>query len=104
MSQPEAANSGGYDTRNDALDRCDCGHLRGHHNTYRDNVYYLAHTRCNFKGCGCPKFLVGPVLEVLHACPPGDSGIMPCCGRTPFEIPRTDRLTTDKGAVTCGRN
>ena len=41
--------------------RCDCGHLVGHHNEYRHNIYYRAHTRCMFGGCGCPKFIaVGP--------------------------------------------
>lgn len=39
----------------------------------------------------------GPV----HACPPDGSGIMPCCGRTPFEVPRTDRMTSDPALVTC---
>jgi hypothetical protein len=29
---------------------------------------------------------------------------MPCCGRTPFEVPRTDRMTTDADAVTCKPN
>lgn len=29
--------------------------------------------------------------SVVHACPPGDEGITPCCGRTPFELPRGPR-------------
>lgn len=37
-----------------------------------------------------------------HQCPPEGSGIMPCCGRTPFEVPRTDRMTLDSDSVTCG--
>jgi hypothetical protein len=37
----------------------------------------------------------------VHACPPGDTGIMPCCGKTPFEVPRSDRMATDPGLVTC---
>lgn len=26
---------------------------------------------------------------------------MPCCGRTPFEVPRDDRMTLDESLVTC---
>lgn len=26
---------------------------------------------------------------------------MPCCQRTPFEVPRTDRMATDVDLVTC---
>lgn len=39
--------------------------------------------------------------EVTHRCPPTGSGIMPCCGRAPFEVPRTDRMTLDPSLVTC---
>jgi hypothetical protein len=39
--------------------------------------------------------------EITHACPPGDAACTPCCGRTPFELPRTDRLTLDPTLVTC---
>ncbi|MDX2954571.1 hypothetical protein [Streptomyces caniscabiei] len=39
--------------------------------------------------------------ETVHACPPDGSGLTPCCGRTPFELPRTDRMTRDPAAVTC---
>lgn len=42
-----------------------------------------------------------PPTEVTHACPPGDAACTPCCGRTPFELPRTDRLTLDPSLVTC---
>ena len=41
--------------------------------------------------------------EVTHACPPGDAAVTPCCGRTPFELPRTDRMTLDPTLVTCAR-
>jgi hypothetical protein len=37
----------------------------------------------------------------VHRCPPGGSGIMPCCGRTPFEVPLHDRITLDPVEVTC---
>jgi len=39
--------------------------------------------------------------EVVHACPAKGAGVMPCCGRTPFEVPSTDRITSEPGNVTC---
>jgi hypothetical protein len=39
---------------------------------------------------------------VTHRCPPGDSGTMPCCGLTPFEVPASDRISEDQRMVTCG--
>jgi hypothetical protein len=39
--------------------------------------------------------------EVFHACPPENSGLTPCCGRSPLELPRDDRLTTTPSEVTC---
>ena len=42
------------------------------------------------------------VAEVTHQCPPdGGGGLMPCCGLTPFEAPKTDRMTLEPGLVTC---
>lgn len=38
--------------------------------------------------------------ETVHGCPPDDSGLTPCCGRTPFELPRTDRISSEV-PVTC---
>ncbi|MDX2846434.1 hypothetical protein PV377_47335 [Streptomyces ipomoeae] len=37
----------------------------------------------------------------VHACPVDGTGITGCCGRVPFELPRTDRMTRDPDAVTC---
>lgn len=45
--------------------------------------------------------LDGAKETVVHACPPDDSGLMPCCKRPPFEARRTDRMTTDPTQVTC---
>jgi hypothetical protein len=39
--------------------------------------------------------------ELTHACPPDGSGLMPCCGRTPFEVSSMDRLTIEDRLVTC---
>lgn len=40
-------------------------------------------------------------LETVHFCPPPGSSELPCCGRTPFDLLRTDRMTLDPGLVTC---
>lgn len=42
----------------------------------------------------------GPLPDV-HLCPTGDDGVFQCCGRTPFEVPRTDRVTVDPEFVVC---
>lgn len=39
--------------------------------------------------------------ENVHACPPTGTTVMPCCGRTPLEVPRTDRMTAHRDQVTC---
>lgn len=50
-----------------------------------------------------PDGRVGVLQPPVHACPgAGDGGIMPCCGRTPFEVPRTHRMTATE-TVTCGQ-
>ncbi|MGN7139049.1 hypothetical protein [Streptomyces pseudogriseolus] len=38
--------------------------------------------------------------EVVHGCPPVGSGLTPCCGRTPSELPRTDRISSE-APITC---
>ncbi len=42
-------------------------------------------------------------MTITHACPPDGSGIMECCGRTPFEVSMSDRMTEDSVLVTCGK-
>ena len=39
--------------------------------------------------------------EVIHRCPPLDSGIMPCCGKAPFDVSPKDRMTVLDPFVTC---
>lgn len=39
------------------------------------------------------------MTAVVHACPPG--GRTPCCGKTVWELPLTDRITADSKYVTC---
>ncbi|MCX4885909.1 hypothetical protein [Streptomyces sp. NBC_00847] len=38
--------------------------------------------------------------EIVHGCPPDGSGLTPCCGRTPFELPLGDRISSE-APVTC---
>lgn len=38
---------------------------------------------------------------VLHLAPPKGTGLMPCCGKTPFEVPHADRMTVHRDQVTC---
>lgn len=40
------------------------------------------------------------VVPLVHACPAEGSGVMACCGKTPFEVPRSDRMTSNE-EVTC---
>jgi hypothetical protein len=42
------------------------------------------------------------VAEITHRAPIA-GGTTPCCGATPFELGRFDRLTSDDSAVTCGQ-
>ncbi|MER8002971.1 hypothetical protein [Streptomyces sp. NPDC095613] len=39
---------------------------------------------------------------VVHGCPPDGSGLTPCCGRTPFELPRGDRISVEAPATCTG--
>jgi hypothetical protein len=38
---------------------------------------------------------------LVHQSPPGDAAVTPCCGKSPFELPATDRMTIDPISVTC---
>lgn len=39
--------------------------------------------------------------DVVHLAPGEGSGVLGCCGRTPFEVPRGDRITTIAEESTC---
>lgn len=39
--------------------------------------------------------------ETVHACPFEGERATPCCDRTPFDLPRTDRITINHSLVTC---
>lgn len=47
------------------------------------------------------RVIMGDRVGITHACPPGMTGIMPCCGRGPMDVPLTERIVTDQNAVTC---
>lgn len=38
---------------------------------------------------------------IVHIAPAPGSGLTPCCGKTPFELPRTDRMASEHADVTC---
>lgn len=44
------------------------------------------------------------MTEIVHAAPRGGEALTPCCRLTPFELPRTDRMTNDPSLVSCGRD
>jgi hypothetical protein len=64
----------------------------------------LRSTNAGGEGRGASPRTSPPPCSVVHQCPPDGAGVMPCCGRTPFEVPRTDRMTADASAVTCKPN
>lgn len=41
--------------------------------------------------------------ETVHLAPPIGSGTMPCCGKTPWEVPTGDRMTVHEDLATCSR-
>lgn len=45
-------------------------------------------------------YRVGPREPLVHLATAGD-GHVHCCGRTPFELPRTDLITMDPHGATC---
>lgn len=47
------------------------------------------------------QILIEPIIVITHEIPPRGSAVMPCCGKTPFERPRTDRITSERERVTC---
>lgn len=47
---------------------------------------------------------MSPSQEIIHLCPDGGESITQCCDKTPFELPKTDRITADRSKVTCGKS
>ena len=43
-------------------------------------------------------------MSVTHDCPGKGEGLMRCCGKTPFEVPATDRMTEFPSLVTCNKS
>jgi hypothetical protein len=52
------------------------------------------------QAAGEARFVAEHQRELVHGCPPDGSGLTPCCGRTPFELPRGDRISSE-APVTC---
>jgi hypothetical protein len=51
---------------------------------------------------GGPELYDQDADSIVHWAPDDySSGVTRCCARTPFELPRTDRLTLDDNVVTC---
>lgn len=50
----------------------------------------------------CHAAVLLAIANPVHARPPEGSGVTPCCGESPFDLPRTDRITEDPEQVTCG--
>ena len=42
-------------------------------------------------------------VSIIHACPVSGHALTPCCGRSPFDIPSSDRITLNAAVVTCRR-
>ena len=63
---------------------------------------FPAEVICGWRGCPDRAVRVPGAPEITHRCPLKGSGTMPCCGRTPFEVPRHHRMTLDPKLVTCG--
>jgi hypothetical protein len=40
-------------------------------------------------------------IEITHDCPRSDESVTLCCGRSPFELRGSHRLTLDHTLVTC---
>lgn len=40
-------------------------------------------------------------IERVHLIKDGDA-VTSCCGRTPFELPRSERITVDPALANCG--
>ena len=55
---------------------------------------------CSVKGRAVCTADEEPPEETVHGCPPDGSGLTPCCGRTPFELPLTDRISSE-APITC---
>lgn len=59
---------------------------------------------CGEGGCDLPATHTGQHRAAetpIHACPQGGDALMPCCEKTPFEVPRDHRMTLDPALVTC---
>lgn len=91
-----------------------CGKTFDTVESLRDSVWWpwkegrVGHKACYEKANAPDQARLQPSPEagcsVVHRCPLMGRATMSCCGKTPFEVPRTDRMTTDYRRVTCKPN
>lgn len=63
---------------------------------------YNDHSRCGPRCVAVPPPVEGrKPTETTHDCPRDGEAVTLCCGRSPFELPRTDRMTVEAALVTC---
>ncbi|MBX7464922.1 hypothetical protein K1Y80_02350 [Streptomyces sp. MAG02] len=72
-----------------------------HAATHRDLATDWAEVQASVRAALADEMVFAPTSTTVHACPPDGSGLMPCCGRTPFELGALERLTEHGPAVTC---
>lgn len=83
--------------------RLACGHVVIHCPQEPDAIYLAGASGCEIDHHSSPEARSNePVpVETTHLIADGDAVTL-CCGRTPFELPRTDRITVDPALRTCG--
>lgn len=76
---------------------------------------YSAECKKTWDGCGFTLSMKAdkefelparPILEpteITHRCPPQGQSLTPCCGKSPFELLRTDRMSLHDDLVNCGK-
>lgn len=65
------------------------------------NLVYIEYE--NTRLCDARDMDEGHDPEITHLCPPSGEMRMPCCNKTPFDVPRTDHLTLMPEMVNCGQ-
>lgn len=73
-----------------------CGKQIRSFNNYRNEVDWTHEDQMT--GMWCRLKAAEP--EVVHVVADGEA-VTSCCGRTPFELPRTERITVDPALLTC---
>ncbi|MEV5942705.1 hypothetical protein [Streptomyces sp. NPDC051994] len=72
-----------------------------HAATHRDPVQQWAQAQAKVREALADETVLDTGRPTVHACPPDGTGLMPCCGRTPFELGELEQLSGHGPAVTC---